>query len=210
MHGFPHYLISALFLSAAATIAAPPAVVFDLNGQSTETGTLMRVNGHGSVNDGQPGVPLCGGFDCGGDGFKDVAMAHIQNDPLGRTGAGSVTLVFGDGAVGGTYDTSSFSSRVLKIAGDQSREIAGAEIWMDDVSGDGLGDLLIGRQNYMPATGREGAGALTIIFGSDLLRSNAARLAYFDLRSPPPAQCPGGHRGRQRWHLGWNAAHRLG
>ena len=89
-------------------------------------------------------------------------------------------------------------------------DIAGAEIWMDDVSGDGLGDLLIGRQNYMPATGREGAGALTIIFGSDLLRSNAARLAYFDLRSPPPAQCPGGHRGRQRWHLGWNAAHRLG
>jgi hypothetical protein len=56
---------------------------------------------------------------------------------------------------------------------------------MDDVSGDGLGDLLIGRQNYTPAAGREGAGALTIIFGSDLLRSNAIDLAYFDLRFPP-------------------------
>ena len=73
----------------------------------------------------------------------------------------------------------------MKIAGDQSYEIAGAEIWMDDVTGDGIGDLLIGRQNHTPAAGRAGAGALTIIVGGSALKTHAATLSYLDLRSPP-------------------------
>jgi hypothetical protein len=42
-------------------------------------------------------------------------------------------------------------------------EIAGSEIWMEGVNGDGLGGLLIGRQNYTKGD-RTGEGALTITF----------------------------------------------
>ena len=185
MQGFPRVLILGLVLPVFHLSAAPPSAEFDLNGMPTSTGTLMRVHGFGMSNDGVRGVPVCGGFDCDGDGFKDVAMAQIQHDPLGRGGAGSVSLLFGDGAIGGTYDADTFSGRLLKIAGDKNLEVTGAEIWMDDVTGDGLGDLLIGRQNYTPTAGREGAGALTIIFGGASLRSNAVSLAYYDLRTPP-------------------------
>ena len=67
------------------------------------------------------------------------------------------------------------------------RSVAGGEIWGDDVTGDGLGDLLICRQNFTPGTGREGAGALTIVVGGNALREYAAGLAYLDLRDPPSA-----------------------
>jgi hypothetical protein len=56
---------------------------------------------------------------------------------------------------------------------------------MDDVTGDGLGDLLIGRQNYSPAPDRIGAGALTLIVGTPALRELAASLQPLDLQSPP-------------------------
>ncbi len=57
---------------------------------------------------------------------------------------------------------------------------------MDDVTGNGVGDLLIARQNYSPA-GRPGAGALTIVVGGQALRDHAATLASLDLRAPPAA-----------------------
>jgi len=147
---------------------------------------LTRVHGHGEENGGAFGVPVAGGHDCDGDGHKDVAFAQITGDPLGRTNAGEVTLFFGDGTIGGTFDGSVFGPRFLRIAGDQVQETAGAEIWMDDVTGDGVGDVLIGRQNHTPEIGREGAGALTIIVGDTQLRSHAATSNYLDLRSPPP------------------------
>ena len=169
--------------SAAPSFAAPPTLTFDLNGQATTSGVLMRVYGHGSNNDGRDGVPVSGGFDCDGDGFKDTAFAQMQADPLGRTNAGEVTLVFGDGTIGGTFDSAVTHPRILRIFGDQTSEITGAEIWMDDVTGDGLGDLLIGRQNHTPAAGRDGAGGLTIIIGDADLRNYTS--SQIDLRSPP-------------------------
>jgi hypothetical protein len=158
--------------------AAPGDPAGELHG-----GVLMRVYGHGSENGGAAGVPVAGGFDCDDDGFVDMAFAQIKGDPLGRTNAGEVTLVFGDGTVGSTLDSASSDPRILRILGDQTNEITGAEIWMDDVTGDGLGDLLIGRQNHTPAAGREGAGALTILIGSASLRDHTS--TRIDLRSPP-------------------------
>ncbi len=157
--------------------------VFDLKTSGTDNEVMARI--HGSTGDGRLGVPVAGGHDCDGDGFEDFSFASIQASPLGRSGAGEIALVFGDGTVGGTLDSSGFSPEMLKIAGDQDFEVAGSEIWIDDVTGDGIGDMLMGRQNYSPFDDRAGAGALTILVGGNELRDEAALAKYLDLRTPP-------------------------
>ena len=163
----------------------PPSGVIkiDLATAATDNGVLTRV--YGSSGDGRRGLPVVGGFDCDGDGFVDTAMGSIQASPLDRQGAGEVLLVFGDGTIGGIIDTFGFSDRVLKIAGADVLEVTGAEVWMDDVNDDGLGDLLICRQNFSPSPDRRGAGALSIVFGSSALREHALSHAYLDLADPP-------------------------
>ena len=98
-----------------------------------------------------------------------------------RSGAGEVYLVFGDGTAGGTYDTGVVSANILRLVGVVDDEAAGSELWMDDVTGDGLGDLLIARQNYTPDPARIGAGALTIVVGGSELTTHAATLTPVDL-----------------------------
>ena len=182
----PSVWLAGLFLALGAgpTAADPPAHSLDLAAVSVETGGLRRV--HGSTGDGSSGVPVAGGHDCDGDGFRDYAFAAMRASPLGRTGAGEVALVFGDGTVQGAIDTAGLQAGVLKIAGEGTSEAAGSEIWMDDVTGDGYGDLLIARQNYRPDIARPGAGALTVVVGGPALRAHAATLQYLDLAAPPP------------------------
>ena len=158
-------------------------VVIDLKYVRANLGVLTRI--HGSTGDGRFGVPVAGGVDCNGDDFLDTAFAAIKANPLKREGAGEVTLIFGNGTIGGTVDTAGFSKDILKIAGAQMFEVAGAEIWMDDVTGDGLGDLLICRQNHTPALGREGAGSFSIIVGDRALKTYAETEKYLDLSMPP-------------------------
>jgi hypothetical protein len=182
---------TAVLAVLAAVLAARDGVaqlsgVIDLAAVPTNS-DLLRV--HGSVGTGVFGVPVAGGIDCDGDGFTDYAMASMLADPLGRVDAGQVFLVFGDGTVAGTLDTADPNEpRVLRIFGDGDGEISGSEIWMDDVTGDGLGDLLIARQNFTPDPARIGAGALTIVVGDMALRTHAATLQSLDLRAPPVAR----------------------
>ena len=49
-----------------------------------------------------------------------AAFASIQASPLGRTGAGEVTVVFGDGTIGDAINSAGFQPNILKIAGDQN------------------------------------------------------------------------------------------
>ncbi len=155
----------------------------DLAAFTPEVDGFLRV--YGSVGRGNFGVPVTGGFDCDGDGFQDMAMSAMVASPLARQRAGQVFLVFGDGTIGGARDTAEVTPNMLHIFGAAPHEITGNEIWMDDVTGDGLGDLLIGRQNYTPDPDRVGAGALTIIVGGPALRAYAATLQPLDLQSPP-------------------------
>ena len=179
-------LITALLLltMAVTTAQAQPVATLDLAAVSTEGSGLQRV--HGSVGTGVSGVPVAGGFDVDGDGHRDYAFAAMRADPLGRSGAGQVFLVFGDGMINGTLDTGVPDPRILTIIGDQVQENAGSELWMADVTGDGLGDLLICRQNYTPDSSRIGAGALTLLVGDAMLRSMATAGQTLDLRNPPP------------------------
>jgi hypothetical protein len=180
-----YVLVLSLALSLRiGSAAAQPAVEVDLFGLPTSGGALFRVQG--SVGNGAFGVPVAGGHDCDGDGHADTAMAAMLASPLGRTQAGLVYLVFGDGTIGGTLDTAVVQERILRIAGVGPSENAGSEIWIDDVTGDGVGDLLIARQNFT-TNGRIGAGALTILVGGADLKAHAAALQLFDLANPPAA-----------------------
>ena len=75
----------------------------------------------------------------------------------------------------------------MKIAGQHTEETAGVEVEIADVTGDGVADLLIGRQNHTPEIGRPGAGALTIVVGGPELRDHAEGGTYLDLGAIPAA-----------------------
>ena len=138
----------------------------------------------GSVSTGRFGVPVASGFDCDGDGRIDHAMSAMRAGPLGRPDAGQVFLVFGDGRITGTFDSGVPNPAILSVLGGTAQENAGIEVWMDDVTGDGLGDLIVGRSNYS-VQNRMGAGALSIVVGTPALRELAARGEALDLAAPP-------------------------
>jgi hypothetical protein len=140
----------------------------------------------GAHGTGESGLPVAGGWDLDGDGFEDYAMGSLRASPASRNFAGEVSLIFGDGTISGEIDLAVAQARALVIWGDQAQETAGNTISIDDVTGDGIGDLLICRQNHTPELTRVGAGALTILKGGPELRTFAAGLQPFDLRTPDP------------------------
>jgi hypothetical protein len=171
----------ALFLLSTTSHAVPWRIL-DLATTPVEEGRLSRVSG--SVGRGDQGLPVAGGFDVDGDGFRDLLVGFFKADPLGREDAGEVNLVFGDGTLGDMVDTATDDPRLLRFVGAGRKETAGSEVWMDDVTGDGLGDLLICRQNFTLGGERIGAGALTIVPGSAALRTRAANFETVDLAAP--------------------------
>ncbi len=180
----PALLPTALILLLASPCPAQPVRSIDLAQVDTAEGELRRV--HGWTGSGVLGVAVAGGQDCDGDGRADYAMASLLASPLGRTRAGEVYLVFGDGTTSGTIDTGVVQPEVLRILGSSELETAGSELWIDDVTGDGIGDLLIARQNYRPDDQRPGAGALTIVAGGPALRMLAESLEPLDLAAVGP------------------------
>jgi len=161
----------------------PQSQILDLNSIAAGNG-FLRVSG--SASTGRFGVPVAGGWDCDGDGNRDYAMAGMQASPLGRDRAGQVVRVFGDGQIQQSQDTAQANANMLRIAGAGPQEATGGEIWMDDVTGDGLGDLIIGRPNFRAsAPDRIGAGALSIIVGGQGLRDLAVNGMLLDLAAPP-------------------------
>ena len=174
-----------VLLASLAPLSAQgqPAPILDLATATVDSGILHRV--HGAEGTGRFGVPVAGGGDVDGDGFEDYAVAYMTAAPGGLNRAGKVELIFGDGTINGSIDTALNELRVVHFLGTHLNETAGNEIWMDDVTGDGIDDLLICRQNFSNFSGRIGAGALTIVVGSAALRAQANSLLPVDLGSPP-------------------------
>jgi len=175
--------VKRLALVCALLPALARGAVVDLAAVPADAGFVGRVLGHSGS--GTAGVPVAGGADCDGDGLGDYAFATMRATPFGRNGAGAAYLVFGDGSLGGTRDTGAPDARVLHVAGGGREEAAGGALAMDDVTGDGIGDFLVARQNHRPDAGRIGAGALSIVVGGAALRAHAATLAPLDLAGPP-------------------------
>jgi hypothetical protein len=173
-----------LALLLAGSLEAQPVGTLDLATVAPGDGVYRRVLG--SVGNGASGVPVAGGYDIDGDGHADSAFSAMRASPQGRNQAGVVFLVFGDSGISGEFDTAiEPHPNILEIHGDQVQEHAGSEIWMADVTGDGLGDLIICRQDYSPGGTRIGAGALTLLPGNAMLRTMAANNEILDLRAPP-------------------------
>jgi hypothetical protein len=163
---------------ASGSSEVPP---LDLATVSTD---LIRV--HGSTGNGSEGVPVAGGHDIDGDTHRDIAFAAMRATALGRMEAGEVFLVFGDGTIGGpALDTGVRDARILHFLGSAAYEHTGSEIWMDDVTGDGVGDLLIASQNYDASVSRVGVGSVSIVVGGPVLRTHAASEVPIDLAAPP-------------------------
>ncbi|MEM6937368.1 MAG: hypothetical protein AAF552_12990 [Pseudomonadota bacterium] len=171
-------------LLAAAPLFAQPTNRIDLATTGDDNNVLTRV--YGSIGSGKAGLPVAGGGDVDGDGFPDYGFAAFQAPAGALVQAGRVYLVFGDGTVGGSLDTAVVDPAILEIPGTQANEHVGSEIWMDDVTGDGLADLLICRQDFTPVSGRTGAGAITIVVGSAGLKTLAQSGTALNLAAPPP------------------------
>ncbi len=167
--------------NTVSTGEEPPAQISGLDLLTTSPAEgLVRV--YGSTGDGRFGVPVTGGHDCNADGFTDYALAAMRASPAGRTFAGEVYWLLGNGRIDYTVDTATANGQMITIIGAGNSEAAGSEIWMDDVNGDGIGDLLIARQNFRASSpDRIGAGSLTIILGSTMLSTMAANNAQLDL-----------------------------
>ena len=129
------------------------------------------------------GVPVFGGKDCDGDGFSDYGLTSFLSD-FGTTFAGSLAVVFGDGTLGGSINAQAFAPNVLKIRGYQNSEHAGSEAWMDDVTGDGIADIIICRQG-LAFNARWAAGGVTVIKGGPELKAHAATLSFLNLGAIP-------------------------
>lgn len=171
-------------LACSASLSAQPSPLLDL-AVLEQTSSVTRVLGAaGQGRFGGFGLPVAGGLDMDGDGYSDAAVAYMTASPLDREQAGEVYLLFGTGRLGESVDLAQPQLDVLRIVGSQRRETTGDEIWMADVTGDGLGDLIIGRQNFSQQ-GRPGAGALSIVAGGPQLRLMAQGQQLLDLSNPP-------------------------
>lgn len=191
----PYYLIILLILNSCGGSSDTPASSptptptpaaqsdIDLRSVQPENGLIRML---GSAGQGSFGVPVAAGYDVNGDGNADYAMASMVASPQGRSNAGQVALVLGNGSINGTLDSGTSNSNMITFIGDGMRETTGSEIWMGDVTGDGLGELLIARQNFAASDPtRPGAGALSIVIGNSQITTLAANLDVFDLRQPP-------------------------
>jgi hypothetical protein len=171
--------------------AFDPPSMDELGHQELDLGELDGEEGFRRIygppeGNGSLGVPVAGSKDLDGDGEIDFAFASFQASPLDRAGTGQVAILFGDGAISGDIDLAEDRDDVLMVYGDGPSEGTGSEVWMDDVTGDGIGDLLIARQNYRAADpDRIGAGALTILVGGAALRAQLVAGEPIDLRTPP-------------------------
>ncbi len=135
------FLILTLLCPWQSAQADPPSAVIDIAKLTTINGTFERVSG--AFGDGHFGVPVAGGYDVNNDGLTDG-----KRQPFRRNDAGQVYLILGDGTIDGSLEIGQSDHRIIRIYGDGNQENTGSEVWMDDVTGDGLGDLLIARQNF--------------------------------------------------------------
>ena len=119
------------------------------------------------------GLSVAGG-DLNGDGIQDLIIGAPDADPLGRTKAGKVYVIYGTAAaLADTFDLSSAAVDFVVFgevgsnnpAGNGNGDNAGRAVASGDVDGDGIDDLLIGAPFAEPNATLD-AGKVYVIYGS--------------------------------------------
>ncbi|WP_376094530.1 beta strand repeat-containing protein [Roseomonas sp. CCTCC AB2023176] len=130
-------------LSAADGFRVDGAVAFDFSGTSVASA--------GDVN---------------GDGYADLVIGADNANPLGRSGAGSTTVLFGKAGGFADIDLANLSAADgFRVDGAAAFDFSGRSVASaDDVNGDGYDDLVIGAY-YASPLGRSNAGSSYVLFG---------------------------------------------
>jgi hypothetical protein len=115
--------------------------------------------------------------DINGDGYQDVVVSAPDEDIDGVSNTGMVTVLYGSAAgVDVSSGAQSFAQSTAGVPGsDEKSDLFGADVKLDDVTGDGRADLLIG--SYENA----GNGAVTY------LPSNGSKITTTGSRTVSPS-----------------------
>ncbi|KUN79887.1 hypothetical protein AQJ66_27495 [Streptomyces bungoensis] len=116
--------------------------------------------------------------DINGDGFQDLVVSTPDEDINGVTDTGMVTVLYGskDG-VNTASGAQSFAQSTAGVPGsDEKSDLFGADVKLDDVTGDGKADLVVGSYEnggdgsvtYLPSNGTKitTSGARSLSAGS--------------------------------------------
>ncbi|MDB5469835.1 MAG: hypothetical protein JWR84_1395 [Caulobacter sp.] len=159
----------------ARTNAGEAYVLFGHTGGFAASIDLSTLNGtNGFVLNGIDAGDFAGwsvakAGDLNNDGIDDIAVGALYGDPLGRTNAGEVYILYGrnGGGFGASVNLSSISGTTgFVISGGAASDLTGHTVSSaGDVNADGIDDLLIGALYADPAGGGADAGQSYVLFG---------------------------------------------
>ncbi|MFS4092414.1 FG-GAP-like repeat-containing protein [Streptomyces sp. AF1A] len=101
--------------------------------------------------------------DINGDGYQDLVVSSPDEDISGVSNTGMVTVLYGSASgVNTASGTQSFAQSTAGVPGnDEKNDLFGADVKLDDVTGDGKADLVVGSYEnsgnggitYLPSNG---------------------------------------------------------
>jgi len=115
------------------------------------------------------GRGLAGAGDFNDDGVPDLVIGAPQANPLGRSDAGTVTVLFGSAYWPGVFALPDIEPFGLRMIGALGGDLAGlAAAGLGDWSGDGIDDLAVSSPGASAGAGRSGGGVVTVLLGRSL------------------------------------------
>ncbi|MEU3530418.1 VCBS repeat-containing protein [Streptomyces murinus] len=112
----------------------------------------------------KPGIITAIG-DVNGDGYQDLVISAPEEDLDGVTNTGMVTVLYGSASgVNTASGAQSFAQSTTNVPGqDEKNDLFGTDVKLDDVTGDGKADLMVGSYEnggdgavtYLPSDGRK-------------------------------------------------------
>src|SRR3954468_18064309 len=137
--------------------------------RSTATADPASLGGNGFRIDGGAagdalGTWVAGGRDVNGDGRPDVLVGAPLTDHNGRANSGTVYAIFGTGSTAGVDVNAPGGAGFAIDGGAAGDRLGSTAAFTDDLTGDGLADVLVGAP-AADVSGRIDAGAAYLVAG---------------------------------------------